>query len=100
MNEGQIVTQGTVEEIHAKVHGSKVICISVLEDCDRAKTLIEQYPNAEIESIQNNNIKIRLAAGNNQLAELNSYLVNQGIKVCGFFEKKVDLEELFMKISG
>jgi hypothetical protein len=34
------------------------------------------------------------------LADLNTHLVKEGIKVVSFSEQKTDLEDLFMKISS
>jgi ABC-2 type transport system ATP-binding protein len=99
MNEGRIVMQGAVDEIQRKVFESKKICISVLDNCKQAIRLIEEFPNAKIEHVRDNEITVEIDAGPDELAELNSRLVSKGVKVFSFHEEKTDLEDLFMKIS-
>ena len=91
--------QGAVDEIQRKVFESKKICISVLENSEQATKLIEEFPNAKIENVRDNEIKVEINAGPDELAELNARLVSKGVKVFSFHEEKTDLEDLFMKIS-
>jgi ABC-2 type transport system ATP-binding protein len=100
MDEGRIVMQGAVDEIQHKVFESKKICVSVLKNPDQAIRLIEEFPNAKIESVRDNEITVEINAGQAELADLNSHLVSKGIKVFSFCEAKTDLEDLFMKISA
>jgi ABC-2 type transport system ATP-binding protein len=99
MNEGDIVLQGAVDDIQRKVFDSRKIRISVLDDCDKAVRLIEEFTNTKIETIRDNEIIVEISADETELATLNSHLVSKGIKVFGFGEEKTDLEDLFMKIS-
>jgi ABC-2 type transport system ATP-binding protein len=100
MNGGKIVMHGAVEEIQQRVFGTKKICISVLEDCEKATELIKNFPNTEIETVKNNNIVVEINAAEQELADLNSLLITNGVKVYNFSEGKTDLEDLFMKISS
>jgi ABC-2 type transport system ATP-binding protein len=100
MDKGRIVVHGAVDEIQRDVFGSRRLCISVLDNCDEAVRLIREFPNAQIEQVQDNRIIVQMAAGEPELAALNAHLVAQGVKVFGFSEQKTDLEDLFMKISA
>jgi len=100
MNDGGIVMQGAVDEIQQKVFGSRKIIVSVVGDCDEAVRLIEEYPGAQVQAAHDNTITVETGADETQLAGLNSYLVNRGVKVFSFCEEKTDLEDLFMEISG
>jgi ABC-2 type transport system ATP-binding protein len=100
MDEGNIKLHGAVDEIQQKIAGATKVNISVLDDCERAVALIEQFPDAELITAQYNKITVEVNKGPEVLAGLNAYLVNQGIKVVSFSEQKADLEDLFMKISS
>ena len=99
MNEGNVVLHGAVDEIQRKVFDSRKIRISVLDNCDKAVHLIEEFSKTKIETVRDNEITVEISAGESELAALNSHLVSKGIKVFSFGEEKTDLEDLFMKIS-
>jgi ABC-2 type transport system ATP-binding protein len=100
MDKGNIKLHGAVEEIQQNIAGATKVNISVLEDCERAIILIKQFPDAKLVTVENNKITVETDKGPEGLASLNTYLVKEGIKVVGFSEKKIDLEDLFMKISS
>ena len=100
MNDGKIVMHGAVEEIQQKVFDTRKIIISVLDNCEKATELVKEFPNTEIKTVKNNDITLEINAAESELADLNSLLINNGIKVYNFSEKKTDLEDLFMKISS
>lgn len=100
MDKGKIILQGAVEEIQRNVFGSRRICVAVLDNRDEAVRLIGEFPNAKVEQVRDNQIIVQMAAGEADLAALNAHLVTRGVKVCGFSEHKMDLEDLFMRISG
>lgn len=100
MNKGKIILYGAVDEIQQKIAGSRKIIITVLDNSDRATNLIKEFPNTTIIDAQNNTIIVEISASLEELAELNTRLVNNNIKVVGFCEEKTDLEDIFMKISS
>jgi ABC-2 type transport system ATP-binding protein len=99
MNEGDIVLHGAVDDIQRTVFDTRKLRISVLDDCDKAIQLIEEFTKTKIETARDNEITVEISAGESELAALNSHLVSKGIKVFSFGEEKTDLEDLFMKIS-
>lgn len=100
MNNGRIAIQGSVDEIQKKVMGSKKVSIDVLDDCDKAVNLIKAFPGADIVDVQGNSIVVDTAISLEEIAELNTNLVTNGIKVVSFSEKETGLEDIFMKISA
>ena len=73
--------------------------ITVIDNIDQAYDIIKSFDNSNITSVDKNIISVELTATDEQLAQLNGLLVNSGIKVSGFSEEKLGLEDLFMKIS-
>jgi ABC-2 type transport system ATP-binding protein len=100
MNNGKIELSGAVEDIEQKIIGSRMVDIFVLSDCEKAVSLISQFPDAEIITVQDNTITIEIAKELEKLADLNAYLVKESVKVVTISERKTNLEDLFMKISA
>jgi ABC-2 type transport system ATP-binding protein len=100
MNKGKIELSGSVNEIEQKIMDSRMVDIFVLSDCERAVSLINRYPDAKITMVQDNMVTIEIAKELEKLANLNAYLVKEGIKVVTISERKTNLEDLFMKISA
>lgn len=100
MNEGDIVLHGAVNEIQRKVFDTRKLRISVLDDCEEAIRLVEEFTKTKIETARDNEIIVEISSDESELAALNSHLVAKGIKVYSFGEEKTDLEDLFMKISN
>jgi ABC-2 type transport system ATP-binding protein len=99
MNQGKLVIHGSVEDIQTKISASKNMKITVIDNIDQAYDIIKSFDNSNITSVDKNIISVELTATDEQLAQLNGLLVNSGIKVSGFSEEKLGLEDLFMKIS-
>ena len=100
MNEGNMVLYGAVDQIQQKVTGSRKVIVSVLDDRDRAVAVIKEFGNAKIITVQDNTITVETGAGLDELAGLNTSLVQKGLKVINFSEETTDLEDVFMKISA
>jgi hypothetical protein len=79
---------------------SRMVDISVLSDCERAVSLVNQFPDTRIITVQDNTITIEIPKELERLADLNAFLVKEGIKVVTISERKTNLEDLFMKISA
>jgi ABC-2 type transport system ATP-binding protein len=100
MNKGNIVLHGLVEQIQRRVFNIRQITVSVADDVDNAASAIRAFPGAGAVKVEEKRITADIDADDNKLAELNSYLVSKGIRVCGLWEEKADLEDLFMELSG
>jgi len=98
MNKGKIILYGTVDEIQQKVKNQKNIIISVLENCDKALAEIKNCFGFEIINVQGDTIIVQTNLSPDQIADLNSRLVNSGIKIVAFYQEKASLEDIFTKI--
>ncbi len=100
MNRGRIELSGAVDEIRRKVTGSMQVEISVLGDPEQAVAMIRRFPLVSVVGVDRATVSIEMVGGPQELAGLNAHLVHGGIEVVRFAERKTDLEDLFMKISG
>lgn len=100
MNNGKLVTYGSVGEIHNRIYTSKKIRIMLLDGMEKAQSVITGFSKAEIEKTENNCIFVNLTGSSEDMAQLNFLLVTAGLKVAEFAEQKIGLEDLYMKISA
>jgi ABC-2 type transport system ATP-binding protein len=100
MEKGRIRLFGAVDDIQHQVAGARRVCVSVFSDGPRAAEVAGRFPDARVTTIHENTLTVELSGDVRQMAALNTHLVKEGIEVTGFSEQKVDLEELFMRISG
>ena len=100
MSRGNIVLHGSIDEIRQRVSSTRQIAISIVGDANAAVAAIKEFPGAILQTVEGGNITVDIKTDENGLADMNSYLVSKGIRVCGFSEEKSDLEDLFMEISG
>ena len=100
MSRGNIVLYGSIDEIRQRVCNTRRIAISIVGDTNAAVAAIKEFPGTTLQTVEGGNIKVDIKTDENGLANMNSYLVSKGIRVCGFSEQKTDLEDLFMEISG
>lgn len=100
MDKGRIVIQGSVSEIESKIAGSMKVIIHVLDNHQEAVSIVANFPSAKVLSGNNNTITAELSGSKEELAGLNTLLVNKGIKVTAFYEEKGNIEDLFMKITN
>ena len=100
MNKGDMVLYGAVDDIQRKMAATRKLRISVLDDRDRAVEILKEFPEMDIIAVDNQKITVELSGGVDEVAKLNTHLVQQGIRVVGFSEELADLEDVFMKISA
>ena len=99
MNQGQLVLEGDIEQIEREISGVGRVTIKVLGDTERAKTLIEQYPDTVLEKTLDSGFCLRLNEGPEVIAKLNTHLVENGVQVVHISEQQTSLEDLFIEIS-
>ena len=100
MDHGQIVVQGSVDEIQSRLSSVKKIVIRILDELQNAVRVIEQFAYAKLITAQGDTVTAEISGPKENLAELNAALVNQGVRVIAFYEEKENLEDLFMKITA
>lgn len=100
IDRGSIVVQGSVEEIQSKLSGAMKVIIRVIDNPQQAAEIVGQFPSAKLLTSQDNTITAELIGTESDLAQLNSRLISNGVQVSAFYEEKINLEDLFMKITS
>ncbi|MFN8578139.1 MAG: ABC transporter ATP-binding protein [Candidatus Sericytochromatia bacterium] len=83
-----------LDSIHREVR------IEVLNNISKTFDLIMNIENVYEPSIRDNVINFIFKGSLEEMSEINTYLVNNNIKVTSFFEKKKNIEDLFMQYSN
>lgn len=100
MEKGNLVANGKVEEITKHSRHSNPLTIQILENKELAIQILKQTPLVEKISIRDDAIIIAFSGDDNEMAQLLSSLVMNGVKVCNFNREKGNLETLFLEITG
>ena len=93
INQGELVTQGSVSGLLDKEATEYSIEVSPLES---AVKLIGTLPWAEVLSVENGKIEVRVEPGHS--SELNRLLVTNHIEVSSFYPRRT-LEDFFLKVT-
>lgn len=99
MEKGVMVKSGKINDIEFE-DSKKQVKIQVLSNIELAKTYLNEMEQISELSIKNNELDFSFSGSLEDLAEINSYLVNKNIKIISFYEKKKNIEDLFMKYSN
>ena len=94
INKGELLFQGTIDDLH---NLSKPTIKLEVDDVEKAKSLL----TATSEILQQNANILTLTFGSKEdIATVNSILVQNGIKVYGIGTERKDLENLFLDITS
>jgi ABC-2 type transport system ATP-binding protein len=101
---GQMVAQGTVEEIRRKLMPTRQITITLLNKVDEAKQILAQIKGvADIRDLSDDQgrkrIRIDFDGNDDGVSALLPALTGQGIPVVNFSEETRDLETVFMRAT-
>jgi ABC-2 type transport system ATP-binding protein len=101
MDAGKFVTYGAVDDIRKIITGNNLrINISVIGDRQQAVAAIMDFNKNANCTFEDHSIICEMAADNEMLADLNSYLIGRNIKVYSFNTRAAGLEDVFMKITA
>jgi ABC-2 type transport system ATP-binding protein len=100
MNKGRIELFGPVDEVQRAAAGARRLNITVIGDSGAAASLLKQLANVKVMFSSDGTIAAETTGSAEEVAGINTYLVQNGIRVVSFCEEKADLEDLFMKIAG
>lgn len=99
MDHGNIVTAGAVDDIQKKLSDRRKVVITIIDRSQEAFEFINDHASTENVFRDQNKITLEISGSEENIAQLNTDLVNNGIKVSGIYEEKADLEDLFMQLT-
>ncbi len=99
MEQGQIVVQGSLEEIDRKVSAGKLVVIEVVSRREQAVELLKKMDSVRTISLEDNKIVVGFQGSQEEQAALLRFLIDQDIPVASFRRQTGDLELAFMKVT-
>ena len=96
---GSIVCEGTVEEVTLMASGTAPINITVMEEPDKAISILREIPEVKEMSVDENKITASIVGGDKEARDLLKTLVSKDIPVISFSRAAGNLEEVFIQIT-
>lgn len=102
MERGHLVVAGSVNDIVQRLEGAIVLDARLTGDPEngaRVLQLLNGYPEIKEARAEGNHVTIDFTGTHDQLPQLLSHLVTNGIPVASFSQREADLEDVFMKVT-
>lgn len=100
IEKAELLIQGTVKEITRSLQEKIQLLIEVDSDIDSAVKACKEFDNVEDALVSVNEIRVDYLGNRTQVADLNSHLVKAGVRVQSISEIEVDLENVFLTVTG
>ena len=97
---GKLVVSGKVDEVLASVRGSREIEIEIAGEPHVALGLLRMRPDVEKVHPDGRRIMLTFSGDRTALPALLKALVDGGVPVVAFSERRATLEEIFMKVAA
>jgi ABC-2 type transport system ATP-binding protein len=99
IEKGQMVVQGTVDDIMCTLNSSNPLVIRFLDGKEKGVRILKENLMVENISIKHQNVSVGFRGGNEEEAILLKTLITNDVKICSFTREEGNLESLFMQIT-
>ena len=101
IDQGQLVAEGSVSDIQAKLKGEKLIIVKTYQDLDKAAAFFEDDPYVSKLNIgeEENSLQFIYKGSDLEQTELLKKAIANNIAITSFSEIETDLEDVFMEIT-
>ena len=100
IDNGQLVTQGTVNEIMNKIHKNRIVRVKTSSAKDTLIRLLKEQTKVGEITENADNIEFVFNGNDNDLTSILRNIIMTGIPVFSFGEAEGNLEEIFMTVTG
>lgn len=100
IDHGQLVTQGTVNEIMNKIHKNRIVRVKTSSAKDTLIRLLKEQTKVGEITENADNIEFVFNGNYNDLTSILRNIIMNGIPVFSFGEAEGNLEEIFMTVTG
>ena len=100
IDHGQLVTQGTVNEIMNKIHKNRIVRVKTSSAKDTLIRLLKEKTKVGEITENADNIEFVFNGNDNDLTSILRNIIMNGIPVFSFGEAEGNLEEIFMTVTG
>ena len=96
---GEMLVSGDVQDIMDQVTGGRTLEIRLLDKQDEAGALLSEAAGVRAVRSVNSHLAVDFTGSPEEQADLNTLLTSHGLRVVGFTEQAMDLEDIFMKVT-
>ncbi|MBR2905791.1 MAG: ABC transporter ATP-binding protein [Lentisphaeria bacterium] len=101
LNKGHLLAQGTVKEISSRIQENLSIMVVVDSNPEEALSLLQRVEGVENAVLADvDRIHFSFTAGRDSAGQVLQILMDNGVRVRWFAENEVDLENVFLNITG
>jgi len=100
IEQGKLIAAGDVDKILSELKNELVIEVDVLSNAEEAESFLWKQPGVTAVERVGNNLRVTAALTSEGICSLHRDLLARGIGVLWFRERRVDLEELFMRVTS
>lgn len=100
MQQGRLITYGTVEDIQMRAMHTRPLHIHVVEEQEEAVRILKEDPNTKRVSVMESELVADYAGDDLETARLLQRLTAQQVLVESFYREKGNLESLFLEITS
>lgn len=99
IEKGEILFQGSMDEIVTAVNVSNPLILRILERTEEAVKMLREHPLTKSMAIDGRDIQLSFQGDAKAEAELLEQMIENGVKVISFGRKRDNLEAVFMRIT-
>lgn len=101
IDQGQLVAEGAVSDIQAKLKGEKLIIVKTYQDLEKAAAFFEDDPNVSklIKGEEENSLQFIYKGSAFEQTELLKKAIINNLAIISFSEIETNLEDVFMEIT-
>jgi ABC-2 type transport system ATP-binding protein len=96
---GKLLAEGPINEVRRMIQQHRSLRIRVIENGERLESLLLEDTRVDKVQPVGGEVECEFLGSDEDLAELHTKLVSSGLKVLEFTEVKVNLEEVFMRVT-
>jgi len=96
---GKLLMHGPIDDVYRRIHRNRIIVIRFLDKMDVGLSIIRSLPETRDIEIEGNRVTVELAAEDQQVADLMTRLMAEGVRMLSFADKEPTLEDVFMLVT-
>ncbi len=100
VDHGKLIALGTKEELKQNLGACDTLTISLSNSPSEALNKIKSLPGVEKAALENNSISMLISPSKRNVIDIVDDLRNLGIKLTGFKYDEVNLESIFLQVTG
>jgi len=97
---GKLVVAGRIDELLNKLKSTTTLHLEVLSGHDELRRLLDLHPKVVSHGMRDGRLAIEFSGGADDIADLHRDVVLAGVRIKSFYEKRENLEDIFLKIGA